>query len=79
MSEVGISHYEVTRRNWTLNHVEFDPKRPPQDHLAHIKPESYEQIYINLATRTLANPLPLEFIVKVLYYCWKKQGLLDDL
>lgn len=74
----GLSHWLRRRQEWTRNHIPVHENTERTyhttcPHLADVEPAHYDAIYASLTSgRRFAQRVPLEFVVDLLWYGWKK-------
>ena len=83
-TQIGASYWECRRKQWIGNQQLIKDDDPPclhlernylkLDHLSDIQPTNFDEIYKQIVFhgRRFTKPVPLEFVVDVLYHGWKK-------
>lgn len=81
IKDIGIEHWERTRREFTKNHVDyndkFDPSESYKSHklLKDVDSTHFETIYHSLVSgRRFQEPVPLSFCMLVILNGWRSDG-----
>ncbi|KAJ3275644.1 hypothetical protein HDV01_007647 [Terramyces sp. JEL0728] len=81
--EVGLSHWEEQRKEFTKNNIPYSPNKSSMDAykenplLQDVEECHFDAIYeLMVSGRKFIKHVPLSFVIVIMVHGWKKDGLL---